>query len=173
MDDQVAAGDDSRPQRHLVVAAGVQGTFGTAAAADTIVVVKRARGEADATLYITGRDVVEQELALRFAPEAGAWELLGDAAEYGLGKTRKQILEAVRAHGALTPKQVSELTDVEHELAKKTMQRMFLDGQLAAKGGRYTAVPAVPESPEEGSSVTEGHEGHGSRGTPEQLGFSS
>ena len=42
----------------------VQGTFGTAAAADTIIVVKRRRDQADATLHITGRDVEEQELAL-------------------------------------------------------------------------------------------------------------
>ena len=77
----------------------VQGTFGTAGAADTIMVVKRARGEADATLYVTGRDVVERELALRFTPEAGTWELLGDAAEYRLGETRKEILEPVDAHG--------------------------------------------------------------------------
>jgi hypothetical protein len=140
----------------------VQGTFGTAGAADTIVVVKRTRGEADATLYVTGRDVVEDELALRFAPETGTWELLGDAAEYGLGKTRKEILDAVRAHGALTPKQVSDLTTVGHELAKKTMQRMFDDGQLAAERGRYSPkppVPAVPMSPGERSSGTEGHEG--------------
>ena len=87
----------------------VQGTFGTAAAADTIIVVKRSRGEADATLYVTGRDVDEQELALRFAPETGTWELLGDAAEYGLGETRKEILDAIRAHGSLTPKQASDL----------------------------------------------------------------
>jgi Bifunctional DNA primase/polymerase, N-terminal/AAA domain/Primase C terminal 1 (PriCT-1) len=66
----------------------VQGTFGTAGAADTIVVVKRARGEADATLHITGRDVEERELALRFAAEVGTWELLGDAEEHDLSKTR-------------------------------------------------------------------------------------
>lgn len=130
----------------------VQGTFGTAAAADTIAVVKRARGEADATLSVTGRDVVEQELALRFAPEAGTWALLGDAAEYALGETRKQILDAIVAHGELTPKQVSEHTGIDHEKAKKAMQRMFHDGQLKANRGRYslpegqTPVPAVPVS---------------------------
>jgi hypothetical protein len=141
----------------------VQGTFGTAAAADTIVVVKRSRGEADATLFLTGRDVIEQELALRFAAETGAWELLGDAAEYGLGKTRKTILELLDAHGPLTPKQVSELApDISHDLAKKTMQRMFTDGQLTAKGGVYTHVPAVPASPEDAATGTEGHGGHGS-----------
>jgi hypothetical protein len=141
----------------------VQGTFGTAAAADTIVVVKRSRGEADATLFVTGRDVVEQELALRFAAETGAWELLGDAAEYGLGKTRKAILELHEAHGPLTPKQVSDLApDIPHELAKKTMQRMFRDGQLTAEKGVYTPVPAVPESLEDAATGTEGHGGHGS-----------
>jgi hypothetical protein len=140
----------------------VQGTFGTAAAADTIVVVKRSRGEADATLFVTGRDVVETELALRFAAETGAWDLLGDAAEYGLGKTRKAILDTLEAHGPLSPKRVSELTaDVSHDLAKKTMQRMFADGQLTAAEGIYTPVPAVPVSPSERSPGTEGHGGHG------------
>lgn len=131
----------------------VQGTFGTAGAADTIIVLKRTRGEADATLHVTGRDVDEQELALRFARETGTWELLGDAAEYGLGRTRKAILELVKAHGALTPKQVADLGSVTHENAKKTMQRMFDDGQLTASRGRYslppqTSVPDVPVSPE-------------------------
>jgi hypothetical protein len=141
----------------------VTGTFGTAAAADTIIVVKRSRGEANATLFVTGRDVVETELALRFAAETGAWELLGDAAEYGLSKTRKTIRDLLDAHGPLTPKQVSELApDISHDLAKKTMQRMFTDGQLTAKGGVYTPVPAVPASPEDALTGTEGHGGHGS-----------
>ena len=143
----------------------VQGTFGTAAAADTIVVVKRARGEADATLYVTGRDVLEQERALRFTPEAGTWALLGDAAEYTLGETRKKILDAVRIHGELTPKQASEqLTGVSHDLAKKTMQRMFDDGQLVAKRGRYFLSPPVPGVPES-LWGTEGQEGQGSSGS--------
>jgi hypothetical protein len=139
----------------------VQGTFGTAAAADTIIVVKRARGEANATLHITGRDVLEQELALRFAADAGTWELLGDAGEYALGQTRKEILDAVRAHGALTPKQASEVTSVSHDLAKKTMQRMFTDGQLASDKGRYSlpSIPLVPLSLEKSEEESEGQRG--------------
>jgi hypothetical protein len=124
----------------------VTGTFGTAGAADTIIVVKRARGEADATLHITGRDVAEQELALRFAPDAGTWALLGDAAEYGLGETRKVILAAVAAHKTLSPKGVADVTNVSYETAKKTMQRMFNDGQLAANKGQYSRPAASPLS---------------------------
>jgi hypothetical protein len=139
----------------------VTGTFGTAAAADTIVVVKRSRGQADATLKITGRDVEEQELALRFAPEAGTWALMGDAAEYALGETRKELLDVIRAHGSLTPKQAAEVADVGYELAKKTLSRMAQDGQLDAERGRYslrTPVPAVPLSLDAAST--------GDKGTP-------
>jgi hypothetical protein len=131
----------------------VSGTFGTAGAADTIIVIKRARGQADATLHVTGRHVQERELALKFAPEAGTWVLLGGAAEYAIGETRKQILDAVHAHGELTPKQLSAVTTVGHELAKKTMQRMATDGQLVAKRGGYIAPP------EPAKAGTEGQEG--------------
>ncbi len=138
----------------------VQGTFGTAAAADTIIVVKRSRGQADATLYVTGRDVEERELALRFAPSAGTWALLGDAAEYALGETRKELLEAVRSHGSLSPKQAAETTGIEHNLAKLTLWRMAKDGQLDANEGRYslrspvTPVTERPEQAESGYEVT-------------------
>jgi hypothetical protein len=122
-------------------------------------VVKRSRGQADATLYVTGRDVEERELALRFSPEAGAWALLGDAAEYGLGETRRELLEAVREHGSLSPRQASEVTSVSYELSKKTLQRMARDGQLKANRGRYSLSPPVPGVPV--SPVgTEGQEGH-------------
>jgi hypothetical protein len=140
----------------------VTGTFGTASGADTIVVVKRGRGQADATLLVTGRDVIERELALRFAPEAGTWTLMGDAAEYNLSETRRELLEAIRAHGALTPKQAADITSVGHELAKKTLQRMAADGQLRADRGSYrTPVPGVPSSPDAAPSGTEGLEGRG------------
>jgi AAA domain len=122
----------------------VQGTFGTAAAADTIIVIKRARGEADATLYVTGRDVVEQELALRYTPEVGAWALLGDAAEYAIGETRKQIRDLLLAHGDLTPKELVGLTSIDHNNAKTTMWRMANDGQLIAKDGKYSIAPQTP-----------------------------
>lgn len=136
----------------------VQGTFGTAAAADSIIVVKRSRGQADATLFITGRDVEEQELALKFAPAAGTWVLLG--AEYAIGETRKELLDAVRAHGTLTPKQAAETTGIDHNLAKLTLWRMAKDGQLDAERGAYslrtlvTPVTVKPEAPAGGYGVT-------------------
>jgi hypothetical protein len=116
----------------------IQGTLGTAAAADTLMVARRGRGKADATLSITGRDVNEQNLALRFDSEVGTWTLIGDAAEFALGETRRTILEVVKEHGSLTPKEASGLIEVDYNLAKVTMWRMANDGQLVAVKGRYT-----------------------------------
>lgn len=121
----------------------VQGTFGTAAAADTIIVVKRSRGRADAVLHITGRDVNEAELALEFSAQAGTWALLGDAAVWALARTRRVLLEAIEAHTALTPKRAAEVTGVDHDLVRQTLRRMAADGQLEGNGGTYTLRPPV------------------------------
>jgi RecA-family ATPase len=141
----------------------MSGTFGLAAGADTILIARRGRGEADATLYATGRDITEQELALRFAPEARTWAILGDAAIYSLGETRRELYEAIKDHETLTPKQAASVTSVSYELAKKTLQRMAKDGELKADRGRYslqTSVPGVPLSPDEDE-----HRDKGTRGT--------
>jgi len=77
-----------------------------------------ASGEA---LQITGPDVSEQNLALRFDSDVGTWTLIGDAAKFALGETRRTILEAVKEHGSLTPKEASGLIEVDYNLAKVTM----------------------------------------------------
>jgi predicted transcriptional regulator len=127
----------------------IQGTLGTAAAADTLIVVKRARGEATATLHVTGRDVEERALALRFEPTAGTWTSLGDAARYALGDTRRELLEALEAHGSLTPKAAAELTGLDRANVRQALARMAKDGQVEAAGGLYTPVTPVIESPNE------------------------
>ncbi|GAA4831666.1 hypothetical protein GCM10023221_04360 [Luteimicrobium xylanilyticum] len=55
----------------------VSGSTGLTGAADTTLVLRRARGEHGASLHITGRDVEENEYALTFAPETGTWTLDG------------------------------------------------------------------------------------------------
>lgn len=55
----------------------VSGTSGLTGAADTIVVLDRARGQDDAMLKVTGRDVDEREYAMRMV--GGAWQLLDRA----------------------------------------------------------------------------------------------
>jgi hypothetical protein len=125
----------------------ISGTNGLAAAADSIAVLKRARGELDATLHIVGRDVEENEFAMRFAADISAWQILGLADTFGLDETRRKILLFVRANEGSAPKIIAQGTGLPYERVKKTVQRMTDDGQLDTDGhGRYLIpVPAVPD----------------------------
>jgi hypothetical protein len=122
----------------------VSGSNGLTGAADTILVLRRDRTEADATLLITGRDVEEQELALRFDPSKGAWRIIGTAAEYGLSKQRREILTILQDAGMpMKPAEIAKELGKQKadDALRQTLRRMVDDGQLVSKNGDYS-VPA-------------------------------
>ena len=142
----------------------VSGTQGVAGAADTVLVLKRMRGRADAILHVTGRDVEETSHALTFAADIGAWQLSAmPASEVILGDTRMAVLAYIREHEGARPKQVSDDLHLDYELTKKTCKRMEEDQQLDTDGrGRYfaprSAVPGVPAVPAAGQATdSQGH----------------
>jgi hypothetical protein len=55
------------------------GTTGISGAMDTMFVLKRPRGSKEATLYMTGRDVEDDELLICLNDETCQWELIGTA----------------------------------------------------------------------------------------------
>lgn len=131
----------------------VSGTLGLAGAADTVAVLKRSRGELDGVLAVTGRDVEENEYALRFDTGLGTWQMLGLASELVASDTRQKILAFVAEHVSARPAEVALGTGLDKELTKKTMQRMRYDGQLDTEGNGNYFIPArvpvgVPLSPE-------------------------
>jgi DNA-binding Lrp family transcriptional regulator len=137
----------------------VSGTNGLAGAADTTLVLKRPRGQADGILHVTGRDVDEAEYALDFNSDAGAWHLLdGPPDEHKLGNTRAAILRWLRTNGPAGPKAIANGTGIPIETVKKTCQRMHADSQLTSNGARQyhapgdstAAVPNVPGVPNTG-----------------------
>ncbi|MGW1491745.1 AAA family ATPase [Streptomyces sp. NPDC002402] len=118
----------------------VSGTNGIAGAADATLVLKRARGQADGILHVTGRDVNEAEYALQFQDTSGAWHLLdGPVTDHTVGDTRAAILRYVRANPGAKPKDIAEaLPDSDADTVRRTCSRMAADGQLAKDaGGRY------------------------------------
>lgn len=129
----------------------VSGTNGLAGAADSIIVLKRSRGHADATLQVTGRDVQEQELALNFDAQVGTWALLGDAQEWRLGETRRQIIEVLREAGPSQPKAIAEALDLPRDLVRQTVARMAKDDQLVNSNGTYSVPPVPPSQLSQGS----------------------
>ncbi|MFG2792890.1 AAA family ATPase [Streptomyces sp. NPDC048419] len=118
----------------------VSGTNGIAGAADATLVLKRARGQADGILHVTGRDVDEAEYALSFQPASGAWHLLdGPVSDHTVSDTRATILRYVRAHPGAKPKDMAgELPQVDLDTIRRTCNRMADAGQLTKDpGGRY------------------------------------
>ncbi len=133
--------------------AEVSGTNGIAGAADATLVLKRARGQADGILHVTGRDVDEAEYALSFQPASGAWHLLdGPVSDHTVSDTRATILRYVRTHPGAKPKDMAgELPHVDIDTIRRTCNRMADAGQLSKDaGGRYypdteTRTQGTPE----------------------------
>lgn len=127
----------------------VSGSQGLAGSADTVAVLTRSRGSADAVLKITGRDVEESERAFDFDPRTGLWRLLdGQAADYQLGATRRRILEATRTIEGATPRMIAEaLGDITEGNVKVTVRRMVDDGQLDTDGHGHYFPPVCPVTP--------------------------
>lgn len=123
--------------------ATVSGTNGIAGAADAVLVLQRGRNNADGVLHVTGRDVEENDYALSFDGERGAWKMLdGPAIDHIVADTRVSILRYLRDHPGSQPKAIAEATGLNYNNVRQTCPRMVEDGQLTKDAtGRYF-VPA-------------------------------
>ena len=115
----------------------VIGSTGLTGAVDAVLILRRGRGQADGTLFITGRDVEEQEVALKFHPREGLWELMGDAAEYAKSQERQEILRVLREHGSKTPTELSIILNKEAKNIKALLWKMAGDGEVKSVKGKY------------------------------------
>jgi RecA-family ATPase len=117
----------------------ISGSTGLTGAVDTIWVLKRDRTQADGVLFVTGRDIEEQELALQFDKASGLWTALGDADEYRTTEERRAIRRVLQEAGQpMTPKQVADALDKPVSTVKQTMRRMAEAGTIGRKGyGQY------------------------------------
>ncbi len=121
----------------------VSGSYGLTGGVDGVITLKRERGRGDASLFITGRDVNEQDLALGWNAELCLWSILGDADEYRLSAERAAVVDALRtAKRAMTPKELSDVgVGTSYSSLKKTMWTMAKAGQLNnIEGGKYLPI---------------------------------
>lgn len=120
----------------------ISGSFGLSGGVDGTIVLARDRGQADAVLHITGRDVEEKELAMTWGADLALWTIAGDAEEFRTSKERKAIIDAVRQMGIASPKEVSEALDKPAGGIKKLLREMLEDGQIEqAAYGKYKVSP--------------------------------
>ena len=117
----------------------ISGSMSLAGAADTLWVLQRLAGEADAALRITGRDIETLDLALQF--QDGFWTVLGDAEAYRMSQASKEVVEALRNAGIpMTPHQLAKELGVLEATMRQRLKRMAERGEVINLGdGRYIA----------------------------------
>src|SRR5262249_7045120 len=115
----------------------VSGSIGITAAVDTILLLKRDRGEHDAILHVTGRDIDERELALGFDKETCHWSVLGTAEQYHAKRASEtqRILDIVAENkGPMSVKQILE--KVRETTPDKSENAIRIILSRASKGGK-------------------------------------
>ena len=121
------------------------GSMSLIGGADNFWSLNRQALSSDATLRITGRDILEeQELALEF--KEGYWTVLGKAAEVHQSKERQEIIAVLQASGRpMTPSQIAR--DMQkHPTTTKRLLRMMLESGVILQPfeGHYAVNPMNP-----------------------------
>lgn len=116
------------------------GTNGLNGACDGVLTLRRARNTSEACIHVTGRDVVGQELAIRFDDKSLNWTSLGDAKELTTSKVRRLVLETLKASGGASfwPKEIAEMINENANTVRSTLWRMEKDGMVMRRGDKYS-----------------------------------
>jgi hypothetical protein len=121
----------------------VGGTSGLTGTADAVLVLRRERGQADAVLYGTGRDIREFEKPLRFDEQSGRWSVLDmSAAEAKAGNFQSEIVAVLRRIGCgLTISQIASATDHSKQAVYDALDRLEGKGLVQKAGKNLWALP--------------------------------
>lgn len=121
----------------------ISGTTGLSGSADTNIVIMRDRNKTEGIMYITGRDVQEQELALSYTD--GIWKIMGEATHVHATKVQQDLLCLLHEVGEpMTPTQIAQETGRSVGGLSKTLRRMVNEGlieKIAEKGQRGSYIP--------------------------------
>lgn len=111
----------------------LSGSTGITGAPDFVAQLSRGRREDTGILEITGKDIPEIELALKF--ENCLWTFLGNAQEYQISQTQSNILNCLKNSGeTLGPKEIAERTGIKEYYVKELLPKL-LDAELIEKTG--------------------------------------
>ena len=84
----------------------ISGSNGLFGAADTALVVTGDRNSSERVLHVTGRDITERQITMKF--EDGIWEFVSDGKRNLISPERKIIMDALMEFGPMTPTKLAE-----------------------------------------------------------------
>jgi hypothetical protein len=121
----------------------ITGSTGVSGAVDGMLILKRERGQHEASLFVTGREIEqEQQLALTFDPSTALWTLVGNAEEYRRTRERQEILALLAEQGSdgMTPRQVAEALDKNYHATRSLLRKMAEAGDIRQRNHQYVAL---------------------------------
>jgi hypothetical protein len=124
------------------VVTDVLGATALPGVADTILGLYRQRGERDARLKVTGRDVEEHELALRWNAFDACWSVVGEAESGMHRKHAPEIVAFLIANPRKTLSQVAKGLGLSKASVSRVLGDLANNGRVVlADDGTYTTVP--------------------------------
>jgi DNA-binding transcriptional ArsR family regulator len=120
----------------------VSGTFGVTGAADGTLLLVRKMGQADAELHIVGRDVEQEEYALKFNPPTLSWNVMGRLEEIKSTEQKQKLYDAIREYGAeFSPTQIATASGLSQSYVSRMLPYLTREGNVRKlKRGRYEYV---------------------------------
>ena len=108
----------------------INASMGFAGALDGALVLNRVRGNADATLYVTGRDVKEdKDHALSWNAETARWRLSGERGRGSADRERNEVLQVIKRASSWV-----SATSIAHAIGKEAKNVRYLAGELVGGG---------------------------------------
>lgn len=115
----------------------VAGSRGVTAACDSVWILRKQPDDLFA-LDITGRDVEEQSLAVKFGKDPLGWVIIGDADSVKRGNEDSEILSVVSSEGHVTIGKICSTLRMQRPKAQVILQRLNQSGMVGKKpNGTY------------------------------------
>ena len=140
--------------------AQVSGTYGISGSVDTIININRKRLEAFGTVTVTGRDVADAKLAVRF--DEMTWTLAPEAlAEASFQRT--EVYRAIEELGPAWPKRIADRLGLERSNVQHRIERLVDDGAVmrTARGYAVAGLSIVPLHPSHSHSLSRSDDSDG------------
>jgi len=115
----------------------VSGTYGITGSADTIVVIRRKRLEKFGTVYVTGRDIADSQIAVEFD------QLTWRAAPGSLPAAsfeRTEVYEVIKRRGPIFAKAIADEIGKERSNVQHRIDGLVEDGAVKRTAGGYATT---------------------------------
>jgi hypothetical protein len=133
----------------------ISGTQGLTGSVDALLVLRRERGQMDAALYVTGRDIEsEEDYALKFDAPSCTWSAIGTVHEARRSRERQEIMDFLGKNGPSKPKDIAEGIGKKGPAVRRLLQKLFADRELFLEDGRYSLISIL------GNGGNSGHRDH-------------